>query len=105
MLAQVDALPCPQQQPAAAHGNGHRRAQQRGFDVGRHVVGSFDRVAVIKILRRDGVERRLHVGRHVGIGIFVDRQRGTRVLNEHVQHAHFNPRQLGHGFDHVEVIK
>ncbi len=65
--------------------------------MGRHVVGAFASVLIGKVLRRQGVERRFEVGRHVGIRVFVDRQRRRRVLDEHVEQTgphltHFRKR-------------
>ena len=47
-----------------------------------------------KVLRRERIEDALQVVRHVGIGVFVDRQRRRRVLDEDVQQADADRAQL-----------
>ena len=44
VLAQVDALPGAEREPAVADRQRQRRAEQRRLDVGRHVVGALDGV-------------------------------------------------------------
>lgn len=95
VLAQIDALPRAEAQPAAGNGDQQAAAQQRRLDVGRHVVGPFDRVLVRELFRHDGRQAGLEVHGHVGVGVLVDRQRGRRVLQEDVQQADLVLGQLG----------
>src|SRR4051812_29478663 len=99
MLAQEDALPGAKEQSPIADRNRHRRSHQRRLDVGGHVVGPFDGVHVRKILRRELVERALQIDPHIVVRIFVDRDRGRRVLNECLQYSHANLRELGQRLD------
>src|SRR3954469_14250016 len=41
MLAQPDALPSAEGEPAVADRDGQRHAEEQGFDVRRHVVGAL----------------------------------------------------------------
>ena len=63
--------------------------------MGRHVVFSFDRVAIGKILGGQGAERAAQVLRHVRVGIFIQCQRCRGVLNEDVEQSHLDPGDLG----------
>jgi hypothetical protein len=94
VLAQVDPLPCTKQQSTVADRRRDGRSHQRRLNVRRHIVGSFNRMNVWKILRRQFVERALQIGPHIVIRVFVDRDRGRGVLNENMQHSHANLLQL-----------
>ena len=82
--------------------DGRERAQAL-FDEGswRELVGPFDRVAVVEVFRRDGVERRFEIGGHIRIGVFIDRNRSRSVLNVDMQQSHAHLRELGQGLNHV----
>ncbi len=84
MLAQINALPGTKLELAAVDGNRHAAAQERRFNVRRHVVGTFAGMHVREILRSDRVEAGLHIGSHVAVGIFVDGQRRRGVLDKNV---------------------
>ena len=47
-----------------------------------------------KAFRSEVIEGAFQVGRHVGIGVFVDRQRSRRMLDEHMQQANFDRSQF-----------
>src|SRR4051794_10069111 len=55
VLAQVDPLPRAEHEPAATDGKGERRTEQRGLDVGGHVIGSLERVRPGPPFRHGGV--------------------------------------------------
>ena len=56
--------------------------------MGRHVVRPFDGVAVQRRIFFDqSLEKRFQVPLHIGIGVFLDGQRGTGMLAENRQLA------------------
>ena len=48
VLTQVDPLPGAEREPPAGHRDRQRRAEQRGLDVGGHVVRSLERVRPVR---------------------------------------------------------
>ena len=93
-LAEIDALPGAQIQPAAGNGNGDADAAEGRLGVGRHVVSALQRVLIFwTILGHQTVEDRFHVHTHVRIAILVDAQSATGVLREDIHEARC--RQLG----------
>src|ERR1035437_1477542 len=77
VFPKIDALPCSEREPAAVDRQGKIHRPQRRADVRGHVVVALggvaeQRVAVAHEPRKKGVE----VAAHVGIGIFLDEQRG-----------------------------
>jgi hypothetical protein len=87
VLDQIDALPRAERERAAGHRHVQGDAGQHGLDVGRHVIGAFNRVHPAGVLRRQPAQRRGEIGAHVGIGVLLDdeRRRGVAQVNE--QHA------------------
>lgn len=95
VFAEVNALPGAHVEPPPGDGNGHAAAQHRSLQVGRHVVGPFVVVAVVRgVFGHHAVEVALKVLPHGGVGVLVDGQRGRSVLDEHVQQAHFDLSQF-----------
>ena len=87
-LAQVDALPGAQIQASAADGDGEAWPDDARLGMGGHVVSAFERVFVVGLtFLHQVVEDGLHVGAYVGVGIFVDAQRSTGMLDEEVQQS------------------
>lgn len=72
MFAQIDSLPSPQLQSSVADGDGNAGAQQRRFDMGRHVVGAFDGVNQWLVLGNHSVKDRFKVGSNVRVCVLVD---------------------------------
>ena len=102
VLAEVDALPRAQRQAPAHHRQHQRRAQQRGLDVGGHVVVALERVgpvgsAVGDRLVKPGGEVPADVGR----GVLVEGQRRRRVLDEEMEHPHAQLVELGQRLHHL----
>ena len=88
MFEQIDVLPCAKRQPAAHHRNGKMRLRKRGADVRRHVVRSFHGVAIAGItLRRDPLEEVAQVRDNVGIGVFLNGERGGCMLAKERQES------------------
>jgi hypothetical protein len=56
-------------------------------------------MAIGKVFGRNLIERSFQIERHVGIGIFVDRQRSRSVLNKEVQQADLEFSQFGQRLD------
>ena len=99
MLAEADPLPGSQAEPPLADRHRQRTAQQRRFRVGRHVVGTLARMPVGKTLGRQMVEHPIQIDQHVRVGVFVDRQRGRRVLDEDVEQPDLDVGQFRQGFE------
>ena len=60
----------------------------------RHIVVAFERVSVIGFAFADqAVEHGGHVGAHVRVGVFVDRQGGGSVLQEQVEQPRAGQRR------------
>ncbi len=52
MLPQINALPGPERQATIDDGDTEANRRQRRFDVGRHIVGAFERVLVQRVILR-----------------------------------------------------
>ena len=64
------------------------RLRQRRADVRRHVVRTFGRVPVARVVfRRQALEEIRQIEHHVGIGILLNHQRRRSVLDEDRQQA------------------
>ena len=75
VFAKVNSLPGAQSQLAASDRDGKRWSQNRGFDVCRHVVRTFQRMFVVwRVFRDRRIEVAFHISPHVRIGVFIDRQ-------------------------------
>ena len=102
VLAQVDALPGAERQAPVADRQRQRRAEQRGLDVRRHVVGALERVRPERrVLGHRVVEPRLEVAPHVGRGVLVERQRRRRVLEQQVREPDPQLAQLRQRVEHL----
>jgi hypothetical protein len=101
VLAQVDPLPDAQRQPTVLHRNHQRRSEQRGLDVSRHVVRTLQRMLVRKMLRHQGIDRRLEIGSHFRRSILVHRQRRRRVLKKQIQQPGFDRPQFRQRLQHL----
>ena len=89
VFTQINPLPGAHQQFALADGNGQIVTNQTGFDVGRHVVGPFVSMQVIRrVLRHHLVEMALQIRTHCWVGIFIDGEAGAGVLDKQVKLAH-----------------
>lgn len=66
-----------------------------------HVVRSFAGVDVGELFRGNGVERGFEIDADIGVGVLIDRQGGGRVLDEDVQQADLELRQLWDGAQNV----
>jgi len=65
--------------------------------MGRHVIGALAGVPMGEILGGDGRQRAFEVQGDIRVGVFVDRERGRRVLNKNVHQARANLANLGQG--------
>ena len=84
-----------QRQPAVAHGERERRAQQRRLHVGRHVVGPLERVRPLGAPGHGGVEPGSKSRRTSGRGVLVQRQRGGGVEDQQVEEPDPDITQIG----------
>ena len=75
VLAEVDSLPGAQYQISIPDWDREAATEHRSFDMCGHVVGTFARMLVRKVLRSQRRKRTLQVFRYVWIRIFVDRER------------------------------
>lgn len=81
-------MPGAHVQPSVGYGDGEGAAGQYRFGMGRHVVVSLKRVPVVAFPLFDQVtEDGVHVGLHVGVGIFVEGKSCAGVLDEQVQQS------------------
>lgn len=88
VLAEINTLPGAKVKPAICDRDLHRGAQERGLDVGRHVIGTFEGVLVVgSIFRHHLVKLTFEINPHGGVSIFVDRKAGGSMLNENMKHA------------------
>lgn len=77
MLDQIHPLPRTEKRPAVAHWNHDRGLGQCRADVSRHIVRAFSRVAVQGwIVRHDTREKPFEIVANIGVGVFLDQQRG-----------------------------
>lgn len=108
VFPQIDALPSPELQTALADGDGHRRAQQAGLDMGGHIVRAFQAVDIMGGAVRDQLAQMgFQIAAHAGVGVFVEGEGGRGVLDEEMGQADPEPpdfRGLGQQFlgDEVE---
>ena len=79
-------MPCqvPRAKRPELDGDDERHAEKRRLDVGRHVIGTFQRVLIGKILGSQCVGQGFQVISHFRGGVFIDRQGGRRVLEKQV---------------------
>lgn len=64
------------------------RLRQRRADVRRHVVGTFQRMAIAWVVfRNEPLEEIRHVEHHVRVDILLDHQRRRGVLDEDSQYS------------------
>src|SRR5262249_9334308 len=109
MFAKVDSLPGAEKQSALTDRDCQTASDQGRFDVGRHVVGAFERVfVVIRPLGNEFAKMSLQIATHFRTHVLVYGKRSGRVLNEQLQHADFDLaylRELRHDFtgDYVKA--
>ena len=89
-LAEKNTLPATEQQLAVFERYGYGWSSQARLDVR---VGILFAVAKAHaVLRNQRAQRVQHVARHVGIGVFVDRETGGGVLDVEDDDAFLNAR-------------
>ena len=92
-LTQVDALPCAEVQTAVGDGDAEADSRETAFGMSRHVVVALEGVVIIRFaLAHEVVVYGLHVVTHIGVGILVDAEGATGVLDEEVQQSGFGKR-------------
>lgn len=87
MLTKVDALPRPQCEPALGDRDHQLMTEQRGFDVGRHIIRPFQRVGIRQFFRAKMVDRHFHINANFGIGVLIESKGRRGVLEKQMQHA------------------
>ena len=87
MLEHIKPLPGAQRQLALVQRNAQRGLRQRRADMRGHVVRPFGGVAEVRAAVRQLGEEILQILLHIGIGIFLDQQRGRGVADETGQQA------------------
>lgn len=87
-LTKINPLPGAQVEPAFGNGDGHGRADHRGFDVGGHIVGALDGVGEKgEVFRHNVIENTFEVRTHIRIRILIDGEGGGGMLDKQVEHA------------------
>ena len=79
--------------------NGQAYAEQAALGVGGHVVGSFERVVVVRLVFfHKMVHNLFHIATDVRVGIFVDGKGARRVFHKQVQKSRLRQfsRQMFH---------
>jgi hypothetical protein len=100
MLEHINPLPGAQRQPALVQRNADRGLGQRRTDMRRHVVGPLGGVAEARPAGRQPMKEIAQVLLHIGIGIFLDQQRGRSVADETGEQSVFDLRaahKIRHG--------
>src|ERR1700730_10567735 len=88
MLEQIDALPSPKGHPPRGDRNGKLRLREGGSDMRGHVVQTFGFVDIaLAVFGHNFLEKIFKVRLNVGIGIFLNEQRGRGVAAENRQEA------------------
>ena len=109
MFAEVDSLPGAEKQRALTDRDCQTASDQRRLDVGRHVVGAFERVFVVmRTVGNEFAKMPVQVATHFRTHVLVYSKRSGRVLNEQVHYADFDLaylRELRHDFisDYVKA--
>ncbi len=99
VLENINALPGPKNGTPSMNGYRQLRLSQSRPDVSRHVVGPLHSVAVVGVVFwSDAAEVAFEVVPHVGVGVFLNRQRRGSVANEDSQQA-FAQAAVGHPAD------
>lgn len=92
-LTKIDALPRAEIQLSFWDGDGQRYACQCRLSMGRHIVGAFERVLIIRLIfRHEMIHDALHVAPNVGVGIFIYRQTARGVFHKNVEQAALRQR-------------
>src|SRR5258708_39182470 len=85
MLDDVDALPDPERERPSDHGDVERHARKHGLYMRRHVVRPLDIMNPVAIGGRETIERAHKIGAYIGIGVFLDDERGRSMPREDEQ--------------------
>ena len=109
VLEDVDALPGSERGAAPANGDGELTLGEGGPDVSRHVVGTFHGVGVeLVVLGDKAAEEVFEISDDIGVGVFLDEQRGGGVSEEDGEEAFLNAETLDPGAglsgDFVETL-
>jgi hypothetical protein len=99
VFIQVNALPRAERETSILNGDRYRHTEQRALDVTRHIVvtlvGMTKRTIPRPRRRHETIQSRLHVDAHVGIGVFIDRQRRRSVLEKQMAKPDVNLGEVG----------
>jgi hypothetical protein len=88
VFPEVEALPGAEGHFAVVHGDGEVDGGQRGADVGGHIVIAFGGVDEEGIaIANEAGEEGFEVAADVGVGVFLDEERGGSVLEVEGQEA------------------
>ena len=109
VLEDVDALPGSERGAAAENGDGELTLGEGGPDVSRHVVGTFHGVGIeVVVLGDKAAEEGFEISDDIGVGVFLDEQRGGGVSEEDGEEAFLDAETLDPGAglsgDFVETL-
>ena len=104
-LAEIDALPGAKVQPSARDGYGDADAAERALGMGGHIVGTLQHMVIVGFVLLDHpVENLFQVRPHIRVGILIDAQGATGVLDEEMQQPRLWQRgQMSHHFGGDEM--
>lgn len=82
VLEQVDGLPRAEQRGVFFNRNRERGLGERGPNMGGHIIGTFRRVAIIRLTRSKTIESIEKIPEHIRIGILLNQERCRCVRDE-----------------------
>ena len=91
MFEYINPLPCSQHKTAALNRNDKLGLSQGGLDVRGHVVGPLAGMPIRTIPGCDTGEKIVQITAYIGIGIFLDGERGGSVTHKQGKQAFINP--------------
>ena len=88
-LAEVDALPRTEIQPAIRNGDGETHTEEGTLGMGWHIIIAFEYVVIIRLVLLDKmIHDFLHIRTHICFGILVDAEGTRSMLHKKMEQAH-----------------
>jgi len=88
VFPEIDPLPGSEREPAALERKGKIHRRQRGADVRGHIVSALGGVDEQRVaIAHEPREKSVEVAAHIGVGIFLDEQRGGSMPQMQRQQA------------------
>lgn len=88
-LAEVNALPRTEIQPAIRDRDGEAHTKEGTLGMGWHIIVTFQYVVVIRLVLLDEmIHDFLHIRTHIRVGVFIDTEGTRSMLHEEMEQAH-----------------